>query len=207
MNLETFQENHVDYQRYFPRFSTVQGWMYGDLKRSSINAQANFLVALGIFNYIEILGSFYRYKDVRGSATQRFNFVINQLFNHGYQKEIAKIKRATGNGIYNIIRSGLTHEYLIKTYKIKNGKKLTFSVIGSGNESDYKIALERESCGIKFLKSGNLYKILIINARLIEDFKQACEEYKKRLREDRKNYRLYFIKRCKNINFQIMPPY
>lgn len=202
MDIETFQKNHTDYQRFLPRFNTLQSWMYGDLKRASVNAQANFLVAMGVFSYIEILGSFYKYK---GSLTSRFNFVINQLFNDSYKNEIAKIKRVTGKDIYNIIRSGLTHEYLIKTYEVKDGKKLMFTVVGSGNERDYEIAVNSETCGIKLIRNGNLFKIYIINARLIEDFHQACGEYKRRLNEDRRNYRQFLIRRCRNINFQIMP--
>ena len=35
--------------------------MNGDLKRSTTLGKANLLVAMGIFNYIEILGGFYKF--------------------------------------------------------------------------------------------------------------------------------------------------
>jgi hypothetical protein len=47
-----------DFARYFDKLEKLQTWIVDDLTRATINAQANFLVAMGVFNYIEILDGF-----------------------------------------------------------------------------------------------------------------------------------------------------
>lgn len=202
-----------EYNKHFVKLQKLQDFMLGDLRRSSKKAQANFLVAMGVFNYIEILGSFYKYnqtyiykrKRKKLPLEKRFNFVINNLFDHSYKKELIRIRKIFGGTAYDIFRCGLSHEYLVKTYKSKRDYKLFFTVVNPNDENGYSKISLREKCGIRMEKvNKNIYKVIIFNPKFVEDFNQAFEEYKTRLEMNLGRYRLYFIRRAKVINFDLM---
>ena len=119
-------EELQEYHRYIHKLEIMQQWMIGDLKRSSIEANANLLVAMGIFNYMEILGSFYlpQRLSVNGtvSGKSRFNFVLNNLLPKEYKNVCQRLDSLTIKGSYDTLRSGMTHEYLVKTHSLKNNK-------------------------------------------------------------------------------------
>ena len=203
-----------EYNQFLPKFETFQGWINGDLKKSSYLAHANFLVAMGIFNYIEILGSFFRYKrkykfgKKESSYSARFNFAVDQLFTKKYKNEFIKIRRIFKNEPYDIFRSGMTHEYLVKTYTGKHNVQVRFTVVGVNTKAEYDQCVQVEECGIKVIrKNDKFYQINIYNPKLIDDLDKACNEYKNRLKNDKQNYKLFFIKRCQDINFRQLPPF
>ncbi|GEM_PF-3473586 len=201
--MTTYQE----YKYYLQFFIRFQKWTYGDLRRSSIKARANFLVAMSVFNYIEILGSFYRYKNkytFNGKPHKydaRFNFAIDNLFDNTYKKELSKIKKLViTQNMYDMFRSGMSHEYLIKTYKAKNNKSLFFTVFNEKNRFAYNLIVNSQLCGITLVNNSENYKVNIYNPKLIEDYYLACEKYKRYLKNNKKGYRINFIKRARDIN-------
>jgi len=66
--------NENQWAAYFDKFEKMQSWIVNDLTRATIRAHTNFLVAMGVFNYIEILGSFCPHKGPTNK--DRFNFVF-----------------------------------------------------------------------------------------------------------------------------------
>ena len=63
------------FKEYYEKFEKMQSFIFNDLKKTSIDANANYLITMGLFNYIEILGSFGG--DI--ACGKRFNFVFNEL--------------------------------------------------------------------------------------------------------------------------------
>ncbi len=186
----------IEYHRYLKKFELMQQWMINDLRNSSIHAHANLLVSLGIFSYIETLGSFCKLPDASGRS--RFYYVLNNLMPKEYANTCKKVDRLTWKNCYDTLRCGMVHEYLVKTKPFKeNGKNFTFTIVGSADEDDYTTAIAREVCGIKLIKgNSNTFKLAIINARFIHDLNLAFDEYKKRLHDDWRGYRKAFILRC-----------
>lgn len=178
--------------------------MISDLEKSCSNAQANFLVALGIFNYIEILGSFYYYDNSRGNCTKRFNFVFNNILNRTYKNFFAKLNRITSNGSYDCLRCGMSHEYLVKTYRVKtDAVKINFTIYGVNNPIEYRVVVQQSLCGLELVKLGNNhYHLRVNNAKLIHDLDCGFEEYKRRLSSGSKGYRDRFVKRCQSVGLE-----
>lgn len=185
--------------------------MISDLRNSAVKAHANFLVAMGVFNYIEILGSFYKYRQaykIKGkkqTGMPRFDFAIKEFFDNSYYMEFLKIKRIIKKPPYDMFRSGMSHEYLVKTYKGSTGNSIYFTVVNPNTKEEYDKIVLREKCGIKLDKVGERkYIVVIFCPKIIEDFNLAIEEYKKRLLADEGSYQEYFVRRSKNINFALM---
>src|SRR5205814_1304051 len=91
---------------YYKKFEKLQGFIINDLKNSTIKAHANFLVAMGIFNYIELLGSFYESDETRGYATRRFEFAIKNLFPGDYFHIYQDFDTFTDSNPYDVLRNG-----------------------------------------------------------------------------------------------------
>ena len=110
------------------KFKLFSGWMYNDPKVAS---DAQFLVALGLFNYIETLGAFrigYLKKDGSGqilkcsynkgcggnhktTSRERFDNFFAYLGSN-YENLLRNHQE-----IYDGLRRGLTHEFLPKQGK------------------------------------------------------------------------------------------
>ena len=107
------------------KFRKISEWMCNDISLSMFCAKANFLVAMGLMNYTEIVGSFivgeYQ-KDASGKimknkegkpkitcSTKRFNAFFRYI-GCSY-KDLIDIEKLD---VYDELRCGLTHEYLIK---------------------------------------------------------------------------------------------
>lgn len=192
--------NFVD---YFEKLEKLQRWAVGDLQNASIYAKANFLVAMGLFNYIEILGSFYEFSNRLGCGGRRFDFAINDLFNPAYKSVSENIKSILGIDSYNCLRCGMSHEYLVKTYRVKNvSVSVEFTIYGVDTQVAYQSNIMSKNCGIEFLKIDNQYHIRIYNPRLIHDLNLAFEEFKTKLINDESDYRNRFMRRCKDIHFE-----
>lgn len=196
--------NDKEFDQYFKIFGKkVQKWMIGDLVRST-KADARFLVAMGIFNYMEILGGFCVKPEMRnGPCGERFKYVFNNLLpeRYGYNKIYKEISEISGKNAYDCLRCGLSHEYLTKTY---GDNKITFNIIKANSEEECRKIKSQKKCGIELeRKGGNECHMKIYNPRLIRDLKEAFEKYKRLVKNDNEDdYKDKFITRCKIIGLE-----
>ncbi|MFC1780292.1 hypothetical protein ACFLY9_01195 [Patescibacteria group bacterium] len=180
-------------------------FIINDLQKATVKAKANFLVAMGIFNYIEILGSFYYYEK-NTPCQARFDYTLRHLFPNAYINLYTQIKRMCSEKVqvYDILRCGLTHEYLVKTYK--KGKKtleINYQIIGVDDVVAYGSLVQSRKCGIEIITLDNKrYYMKIYNPRLIYDLNLAFEEFKKRLIGNLGDCRERFKERCKIIHLE-----
>jgi len=199
-------------QDYYERFEKMQRWMITDLRNASIKAHANLLVGMGIFNYIEVLGSFYHYQEKINNlrtSKMRFDFVFNELMGVEYSNIYQKLSNFTKKGAYDVLRCGLTHEYLIKSYQMKNpGNTMDFTIYGVDDDAQYMSNIISTDCGLELITlDQKYYHLRIYNPRLIYDLNLAFDAFKARIRSGahtgaQEPYQTRFIKRCKNINFK-----
>jgi len=170
----------MTFNEYFDRFEKMKRWIISDLRRSTLDAKANFLVAMGIFNYIEVLGSFFVIDNRIGYATRRFNFVFQNLLSQPYQTIFNDLQTLT-RGAYDCLRCGMTHEYLIKTYNVRGRSiDINFTIYGVDDIGGYTSNILAKNCGIEIVQIGTNYHLRIYNPRLINDLNLAFEEYKSR---------------------------
>ena len=193
--------NINEINRYKIGFKRMQNWIHNDLYKSTILAHANLLVSMAIFNYIEILGSFYYPK---GKSYQKFNFVINDLFPASYKKNIRKLRKYTVSP-YDSLRCGFTHEYLPKSKlnKTRYVQDSRYVIRGCKDKEEYLLSVIRIQCGIivNVDKHKKLLNIDIVNSVLIENLKYAFETFLKEL-DKNPRYVNKFVKRAREINFE-----
>lgn len=191
----------ITFKEYFCKFEKMQRWIINDLVNSTICAHANLLVAMGIFNYIEILGSFRIPKNglPKDRCADRFDFVIKNLFPKSYRSIINKLNDFTDKGAYDCLRCGFSHEYLAKTYTKNN---LKFIVCGVNNRDEYDRTQKSHQCGIKILKVNGYFQLYIINSILISDLNSAFEKFKLKLLIRNSKYKKRFIQRCEEIHLE-----
>ena len=195
------EENGISFREYFESFLKMQEFIINDLIRATIWARANFLVAMGIFNYIEILGSFCL---PDGNCKERFNFVFeNELLPKEYKNFYNKLKMITDP--YHCLRCGMVHEYLIKTY-LKEGKPsitISFTIYGVESYEEYERNIFSKKCGLELIvwEKDKSYHINVYNPRLIHDLNLAFENFKQKINEDM-FYRENFLKRAKEIRLE-----
>jgi hypothetical protein len=185
------------------KFKKFTNWMCVDLERTIFCARANFLIAMVLFNYIEILGSFVigffekdktgnKKKDKKGKLIKTKN---KDRFDKFFIYMGDKYKKLLDNNpdIYNELRCGLTHEYLPKKRKFQ-----IFNPDGFKSEEEID---RTASCGVIFDSQNNLWKI--INSKLYLDFKRAISRLIKEI-EDGKNSELInnFFETADQINFE-----
>jgi hypothetical protein len=138
---------------------------------TAIRGEANYLAALGLSTYTEILGGLYC-GELRGgeqaeiSARKRYIYFIKDFFPPEYTKVEAELKKDNKGGLYSVIRSGLTHEYFIKEI--------------SRIDMDKPIDV---NCGITY-NSTVKPQIIFYVKQYFEDFKTAFEAYYNRLQTD-----------------------
>lgn len=192
----------MDLYSYFDQFEKLQRWINDDLKKSLVSAHANFLVALGLINYIEVLGSFYYPGHDNGKGSKRFNFVLNDLFIKDYMEELNKLNKYCKSP-YDCLRCGMAHEYLIKTESEKNTTtEIVFTMYVVDNEHEYLQSILDYRTGLIVQEVQNKVHIKIINSRFIHDLNQAFEEYKERLLENSSEFSNKFIQRCSEIHIE-----
>lgn len=190
----------MTFDEYFERFEKMQRWIITDLRRSTLDAKANFLVAMGVFNYIEVLGSFFVPDTRRRCATRRFNFAFQNLFSAPYQAIFTQLQTLT-SGAYDCLRCGMTHEYLIKTYNVRGQAiDVTFTIYGVDDIGAYTSNVLTKNCGVELVQIGTGYHLRIFNPRLIHDLNMAFEEYKTRVLQNQTNYQANFLQRCYDIH-------
>jgi hypothetical protein len=112
-------------RRFFNKF--VFGFMCGDIERA-ISSGCNFLCALGLVAYTEVMGSLMTGKFGKdGSCERRFNTFLEHMGKE-YLDLDQKLKLNGKKGLYDTVRSGLVHEYFIKgesTIRMRNGTQKT----------------------------------------------------------------------------------
>ena len=189
----------MNFDEYYEKFEKMQCFIINDLRQSSIYGEANFLVAMGLFNYIEILGAFYEHEKKNGICTKRFSFVFKNLLSKEYLDFYNKLKKITKP--YDCLRCGMTHEYFIKTYN-KNNKKveISFTIFNPNDEEEYNENIKDITCGLELIDFENdKYQINVYNPRFIYDFDLAFEKFKKKVAADYNDYRSRFISRAEDI--------
>ena len=165
------------------KVKTLTNWM-DDLDPALYQVQAQFLVALALFNYIETLGMFlvgyYRKDKETGkilseptSTRDRFERFFSYL---GPEYEnLIKEGKSLGYDVYDELRCGLTHELVPKKYN--------FTIYHAGIDSDWYKKNSEEKEKIRKEKIGDLYcgvifdilnkRWLIIVHKLLYDFDKA----------------------------------
>lgn len=140
----------------------VEGFLYHDIQ-SAIDGKANYLAALGLVVYTEFMGGLVNGTlGKTGKSKTRFYAFWNRM---GPEYESVATKRALVK-IYSNVRSGLVHSYFISQDSMVN------MTIGDG---------EGNHCGIEVREPGG--KVLFIVEKYFQDFKVACDTYRKELVE------------------------
>jgi len=109
------------------KFRKLTRWMYADSKEAMFCARANFLVAMGLFDYTETLGTFLigyfqknesgqvlkgpKGKKIKTQSKNRFNAFFSYL-GQDYKNLLDRHPE-----VYDELRCGLTHEYLPRKRK------------------------------------------------------------------------------------------
>lgn len=194
----------MQFNGYYKKLLKQQRWMINDLTNSVVKAQSNFLVAMGLFNYIEILGG-YCLPD--GSATEKFNFAFNNLLPQPeYTRvfnQINSITNITNGRPYGILRCGMAHEYFIKTYRTTtNTIVIRYTIMGVNTKEEFDREIQAEPCGIKLrIISEDRYHIIIYNSRFINDLEHAFRTFRKKIRTDIA-YQNNFVQRAQEIHLE-----
>ncbi len=123
--------------------------------------------------------------------------MINKLLPKEYKNVCDRIDKITLNGSYDALHCGMTHEYLIKTYSVRNQNiALRFTIHEVDNQEQYDKMIKNHKCGIVLVrKTLTYYYLHILNSRLIFDLNSAFEKYKSLLLNDTKEYRRNFLNR------------
>lgn len=83
---------------------------------TAIRGNANYLAALGLSTYTEILGGLYC-GDLSGKKkdlNRHYKSFIKEFFHPDYMEVDRDLRKDHLDGIYSMVRSDLTHEYFIK---------------------------------------------------------------------------------------------
>jgi hypothetical protein len=186
------------------KFEIMKDWMVADTRSAMYLARANFLVAQGLLNYTEIIGSFIK---PDGNAGERFDAFFERMGTpyKDLLKRFNRRRKRHPHVVYDDLRCGLTHEYTIKR------KKFTIYNPGSEMSEDQIAGLEvlvngvrtKCQCGILYSKpTGGRGAWLIINPKYWLDFKDALEIYWKELNDEKnRELRRNSFKRAREINF------
>jgi hypothetical protein len=186
------------------KFETVKSWMIADTQRAMFEARANFLVAQGLFNYTEIVGSFILPTHNMG---QRFDAFFARMG----PPYMSLLRRFNGRRkkhphiIYDDLRCGLAHEYAIKrkNFIIYNSPK----ELSDEQINDLEITLQgvrsKISCGLIHVRSSRSKSAwMVVNPKYWLDFRNALDDYWAELNDkSNKALRAAFFKRARNINF------
>jgi len=150
-------------------------WMPHDLD-AAIRGKANYLVALGLLSYIEVLGGMLTGKGGKlGSAEANFRAAI-KIFPKAYQDLDLEIKvshpewKKPDDGLFAVFRCGLAHEY--------SPKGLAVVVNDPTRAEEPHEGLRLETDG-----SGRSY-VAVYNNALLRDFGTTVDGVCKRLEAD-----------------------
>jgi hypothetical protein len=178
--------------------------MVGDIERAMFEARANFLVAQGLSNYTEIVGAFIKPHAPSG---ERFDAFFSRM-GLPYQELLKNFngrRKHHPHVVYDDLRCGLTHEYVIKRkrFTIYNPRD-RYSEEEINNRTISINGVKRNiNCGVMHVKLNKRAGAwLIINAKYWLDFRNAIEKYYEDLNiEKNKDLRKNFFQRARQINF------
>lgn len=187
------------------KFETMSCWMIEDTKRAMFQAKANFLVAQGLLNYTEVIGSFIL---PNGSSGERFDAFFSRM-DVTYVALIRRFnnRRPTNRHIvYDDLRCGLTHEYAIKrkkfiVYNYGGDQELTDQEI---NRLGININGTTVTCETGVIHSWDHRRGVwhFIDPKYWLDFRIALEQYIQEVRNPRnRDLRRNFFRRARSINF------
>jgi hypothetical protein len=154
---------------------------------AAINGKANYLAALGLSNYTEIIGGLYS-GDLSGNNGLGLHYLkfIKDFFHSDYILVDNDLRNDGLKGLYSVVRCGLSHEYFIK--KI------------SKIEMDSQQLL---NCGITYDPHANPQIVFYVN-QYFHDFKIAFEKYYKKLKTDTSTLN-DFESALRSINSSLLP--
>ena len=89
----------------------------------AIKNKSNYLAALGLVTYTELLGGYCRGRFNFWKFKENFCYFIENYFPTIYSDINTQLFDYRLGGIYNLIRSGLVHEYLLKQIQLLLWKK------------------------------------------------------------------------------------
>ncbi|MCA9330745.1 hypothetical protein KC957_01750, partial [Candidatus Saccharibacteria bacterium] len=129
---------------------TILGWMIGDLRRS-VEANTNFLTALGCLTYTEAVGVFLPrlHEEPKSSLEQKrfYRCLFRLKSEEGLRKLDESTKRETGKGIYQQLRHSGAHSYFFSIAKHTKDGKFFYPV---GVSRDGKLADGTKSSPLGF---------------------------------------------------------
>ena len=134
----------------------------------AISCKANYLAALGLSTYTEILGGLYSGDLSCKQQHLRDNYInfIKHFFSPDYMKVDNQLATTNFKGLYSVVRSGLIHEFFIKT----------ISRIDMDSPPNI-------TCGISYNPNDSPQVIFYVK-RYFEDFQNAFEKYYSQLKSD-----------------------
>lgn len=211
----------------FIKLKQLKSWIIADLNNALYNRErgggAQYLAALGLFDYIEMLGMFevgYFKRDKKngeilkyqhGREKERFDEFFKRLGND-YEKLLEE------ENIYNILRCGLTHELIPKDYPFTIAKA-DKTARPSKEELDniyYSLQLKINNVlipspsiqllkGVEVVKINDKKLIIVSVPHLYEHFDKAAENLLNDIENDIKNgngkYFDNFLEVSQHINF------
>jgi hypothetical protein len=145
---------------------TLKLFMIEDLVKA-IKAGLNYLAALGLSTYTEILGGLC-YGNLLSNHKQNYDRFIKNYFPTPYQNSNKQLSKF--GGLYGVVRSGLTHRYLIQ-YKSQVATTTSIPI----------------ACGV-FYDPNHTPSTIFVLDQYFEDFKKAVNEYYKKLIIDRNSH-------------------
>lgn len=131
-------------------------FMKGDL-RHCIGADANWVVALALVTYTEVFGHFLLPK---GNNPDCFNRFLSEWMKYPHL-----VDKNNPGDLYDRVRNGLVHEYLIKK---------SSSVINMGTGP----------CGIEIIKGRKGETVRLNLVTYYNDFMEAVKEYERKIKTD-----------------------
>lgn len=141
-----------------PLAKQLIGFMCDDID-DGIKGRSNYLCALGLSTYTEVLGGYLNGNLGPGNSERNYNAFL-RYFPSCYQSVDGALKSAGfSKGLYEVVRSGLVHEYYIKDK--------------SSIQMNHHPA---QTCGISFVRAGSI-KVTFFVKKYFEDFKLATKEY------------------------------
>ncbi|MCL4339155.1 hypothetical protein M1271_05695 [Patescibacteria group bacterium] len=187
------------------KFETMVRWMSEDTKRAMFQAKANFLVAQGLLNYSEVIGSFIL---PNGNSGERFDSFFSRM-GEEYRLLLRRFNGRRRNNphiVYDDLRCGLTHEYAIKrkkfiVYNHGGGQDLTDNQIDNLliNINGQNI---RCIAGVIHSWEHNKGVWRFIDPKYWLDFRRAVEQYLTEVRNPHnRDLRRSFFNRARTINF------
>lgn len=144
-----------------------RNFMVNDIRRGIDDAQANYLVALGIFSYLEVLGGFITGNGALSDhSSANFNAAIAQLPQcYRDLNDLLQVRDENGvvkKGLYSAFRCGLVHEYAPK------GQVTVMNNPGQPADPD--------RCGVEVVEDNGENRLIINNNELFRDFRELLEE-------------------------------